>query len=343
MTTVTLHDVAESARRRLEPARYDFFAGGAGDERTIRANTAAFDRWRLLPRVLRATGVPDPCLEILGVRTRNPVLIAPTAFHLLAHPDGEVGTARAARDAGTIMTVSMASTQSLEEVATAGAHLWFQLYLQPDRDFTAHLVKKAAGCAALVVTVDSPVFGRRDRDLRNNFLDLPDGFACENMRDPATGEVRGIVMDPALGWDDISRLRDSTTQPILLKGVVHPADAREAVARGVDGIIVSNHGGRQLDNAVATLDVLPGVVDAVAGRVPVLMDGGVRRGTDVVTALALGASAVLIGRPVIWGLACNGEQGVRHVLELLHEDVVSVMTLVGAARLADLGPELLTT
>jgi 4-hydroxymandelate oxidase len=343
MTMVTLDDAAERARRRLAPACYDFFAGGAGDERTIRANTAAFDRRRLLPRVLRGTGTPDPRLELFGVPARGPVVIAPTAFHRLAHPDGEAGTARAARDTGTVMAVSMAATQPIEEIAAAGAHLWFQLYLQPDRDFTAHLVKRAAGCAALVVTVDSPVFGHRDRDLRNGFLDLPDGFACENMRDPATGRVRDIVLDPTLGWDDISRLRDGTALPILLKGVVHPADAREAVARGADGIIVSNHGGRQLDNAVATLDALPAVVDAVQGRVPVLMDGGVRRGTDVVIALASGASAVLIGRPVIWGLACDGERGVRQVLELLHEDVVSVMALCGAATLADLTPELLTT
>ncbi|MFI5841541.1 alpha-hydroxy acid oxidase [Catenuloplanes sp. NPDC051500] len=343
MTVVTLNDVAEHARRRLAPPRYDFFAGGAGEERTIRHNTDAFDRRRLLPRVLRATGTPDPGLELFGVRTRGPVLIAPTAFHRLAHPDGEAGTARAARDAGTVMAVSMAATQSLEEISAAGGPLWFQLYLQPDRDFTAHLVKRAAGCAALVVTVDSPVFGHRDRDLRNSFLDLPDGFACENMRDPATGVVRDIVMDPALGWDDISRLRESTSTPILLKGIVHPADAREAVERGADGIIVSNHGGRQLDNAVATLDALPGVVDAVQGRIPVLLDGGVRRGTDVVTALALGAAAVLIGRPVLWGLAYDGERGVRQVLELLHEDVLSVMALCGAATLADLTPDLLTT
>ncbi|MDR7277108.1 alpha-hydroxy acid oxidase [Catenuloplanes atrovinosus] len=342
MTLVSLRDVAVSARRRLVPAHYDFFAGGAGEERTLRDNRAAFDRWRLRPRVLRAAGVPDPRVELFGTELSGPVLIAPTAFHRLAHPDGEVATARAARAAGTVMTVSMAATRPLEQIAATGARLWFQLYPQPDRDFTASLVKRAErACTALVVSVDSPVLGRRARDLRNGFLDLPPGLACENLRDPVTGKVRDIVMDPSLGWDDIDRLRAGTGLPVLLKGVLHPADAREAVARGVDGIIVSNHGGRQLDNAVAAIDALPAVVGAVDGRIPVLLDGGVRRGTDVLTALALGASAVLVGRPVIWGLAHDGEAGVRQVLSLLHEELTGAMALCGAATVADLTRDLL--
>ncbi|GAB7045314.1 alpha-hydroxy acid oxidase [Catenuloplanes indicus] len=326
----------------LDPVHRDFFAGGAGEERTVRANAAAFDRLRLLPRVLRATGTPDPGLTLLGAALPGPVLIAPTAFHRLAHPDGEVATARAARDTGTVLTVSMAATTPIERIADTGARLWFQLYPQPDRDFTAHLVERAeaAGVTALVVTVDSPVFGRRERDLRNGFLDLPAGLVCENLRDPATGRIRDIVMDPSLGWDDVVRLRTTTRLPILVKGVLHPADAAEAVARGLDGVIVSNHGGRQLDGAVATIDALPAVAAAVRGRIPVLLDGGVRRGADVVTALARGASAVLIGRPVLWGLAAGGRDGVAGVLTELHEDVVRVMALCGAATLADLPPDL---
>ncbi|MEX5633682.1 alpha-hydroxy acid oxidase [Parafrankia sp. FMc2] len=331
---LTLAEIEHKAAAQLDPAHYDFFAGGAGDERTLRSNVTAFDRHRLRPRVLRGTGQRDLGMTLLGQQLAFPVLVAPTAFHRLAHPDGEVGTARAAAAAGTIMILSMAATQPVEEVAAAGAPLWFQLYPQPDRSFTERLVRRveAAGCGALVVTVDSPVFGRRERDLRHGFLDLPDGLACENMREPGSSHPREIAWDPDLGWDTVAWLRALTPLPIVLKGVLHPADARLAVEHGVDGIIVSNHGGRQLDGAVATLEALPAVVDAVAGRLPVLLDGGVRRGTDVVTALALGASAVAVGRPVVWGLAAGGTEGARAVLELLREDVDRAMALCGADR-----------
>ena len=338
---VSLADLEAGARRRLDPVHWDFFAGGAGEERTVRANEEAFARHRIVPRVLRGAGDRDLRTELFGTGLSMPVLIAPTAFHRLAHPDGEAATAAAAAGAGTVLVVSMAATRPVEEIAAAGGPLWFQLYPQPDLAFTEAVVRRAeaAGCRALVVTVDSPVLGHRERDLRHGFVDLPAGLACENMRDE-DGRVRDIAMDAGLGWDRIAWLRGRTRLPILVKGVLHPADARLAVEHGVDGLVVSNHGGRQLDGAIASLDALPAVVDAVAGRVPVLVDGGIRRGTDVLTALALGAAAVLIGRPVIWGLAVGGAAGVRHVLELLRADLDRALALAGVARPADLTPDL---
>jgi 4-hydroxymandelate oxidase len=356
---VNLADLRAAARRRLDPAHDDFFAGGAGDERTVRDNEAAFDSYRLLPRVLRGVGTRDLRTTLLGETMSMPVLISPTAFHRLAHPDGEAGCARATAAAGTIMVVSMAATTTVEAIAAAATtatpqppttsgpdrqpKLWFQLYPQPDLTFTESLIRRAeaAGCSALVVTVDSPVFGRRERDLRHGFLDLPDGLRCENMRDPETGEIRPIMMDAGLDWRRIEWLRRTTGLPIVVKGILHPADAVLAVEHGVDAVLVSNHGGRQLDGVPASLDALPAVVDAVAGRLPVLLDGGVRRGTDVLTALALGAVAVGVGRPVLWGLAAGGETGVRQVLELLRADLDRAMALAGVARPAELTPDLI--
>jgi 4-hydroxymandelate oxidase len=342
LAALNLAEVAEAARRRLDPVHWDFFAGGAGDERTVRANEEAFARRAIVPRVLRGVGTRDLRTELFGAELSMPVLMAPTAFHRLAHPGGETATACAAAEAGTVMIVSMAATQPIEQIAAAGGTLWFQLYPQPDLAFTASVVRRAeaAGCRALVVTVDSPVFGRRERDLRHGFLDLPSGLACENMRD-AGGVVRDIAMDAGLGWDRIDWLRDTTGLPIVLKGVLHPADARLAVEHGVDALLVSNHGGRQLDGAVATLDALPAIADAVAGRLPILLDGGIRRGTDVLIALALGASAVAIGRPIVWGLAMGGTAGVRHVLELLRVDLDRALALAGATRPGDLTADLI--
>jgi 4-hydroxymandelate oxidase len=232
------------------------------------------------------------------------------------------------------MVVSMAATVEVEEIAASGATLWFQLFVQPDRGFTQELVRRAeaAGCRALVVSVDAPVFGHRERDLRNGFHDLPDGMRPEHMGG------RSIAFS-LLTWDDVDWLRTITTLPVVLKGVVHPEDARTAVRRGVDAIIVSNHGGRQLDTMPATIDLLPDVVDAVDGAVPVLLDGGVRRGTDVLKALALGATAVGVGRPVLWGLATGGEEGVAHVLEQLRAELDVALALCGCASPRELGRE----
>ncbi|MGW2623072.1 alpha-hydroxy acid oxidase [Micromonospora taraxaci] len=328
----------------MDPVHQDFFEGGAGRERTVAANERAFERRWLVPRVLRATGERDLRTTVAGTSLAAPVLVAPTAFHRLAHPDGEAATARGAAAAGTAMVVSMAATQPVEEIAAAGGTLWFQLYPQPDLDFTEYVVKRAesAGCRALVVTVDSPVFGRRERDLRNGFTDLPPGYACENMRD-AAGRVRSIAMDATAGWDRIVWLRGVTGLPVLLKGILHPADASLAVEHGAAGVIVSNHGGRQLDGAIPTLDALPAVVAAVDGQIPVLLDGGVRCGTDVVIALALGARAVLVGRPVVRGLAAGGAVGVRGALERLTTELDQALALAGARRPADLTPDQVVT
>ncbi|GLZ05226.1 alpha-hydroxy-acid oxidizing enzyme [Actinomadura sp. NBRC 104412] len=338
----TLREFEALARDRLEPAHYDYFAGGAGDEVTLRANEDAFGRLALLPRVLRGhAGNPGIEVSLLGGRASPPVLVAPTAFHRLADPDGERATAGAAAATGTIMIVSMAATVAIEDVAAAapGARLWFQLYVQPDAAFTESIVRRAeaAGCEALVVTVDSPARGVHGRDVRHGFDDLPEGLCCENLRD-GTGRVRPIETSPEISWEHLDRLRRITALPIVLKGILHPADARLAVAHGAAAVLVSNHGGRQLDTVPATVEMLPEIVAAVDGAVPVLLDGGIRRGTDVVKALALGASAVGVGRPVIWGLAAAGERGVAHVLGLLHAEIAHALTLLGCASVADLDP-----
>ncbi|MEN3537968.1 alpha-hydroxy acid oxidase [Microbispora sp. ZYX-F-249] len=340
----TIREFEAVARDRLDPAHYDYFAGGAGDEVTVRANEAAFARLALLPRVLRGAGSPEIGVTLLGSRAEMPVLVAPTAFHRLADPEGEKATARAVAAAGTIMIVSMAATVAVEDVAAAapGATLWFQLYVQPDMAFTEAIVRRAeaAGCAALVVTVDSPARGRRDREVRRGFDDLPEGMRCENLRDDGGESVRPIVMSPAISWEHVDALRRMTRLPLVLKGVTHPADARLALEHGVSAVYVSNHGGRQLDTVPATVDLLPDIVAAVRGAVPVLVDGGIRRGTDVVKALALGASAVAVGRPVVWGLAADGECGVARVLGLLRDEVEHALTLCGLASSHDLEPGL---
>lgn len=334
-------DFEALARQRLPDAHYDFFAGGAGEESTLWANTAAYSEIELLPRVLRAVGDPDTTTTLLGTRTRLPIVVSPTAFHRLAHVDGEVATARAAASAGVVMIVSMAATTAVERVARAGATLWFQLYVQSDLAFTEHVVKRAesAGCRALVVTVDSPAFGVRDRDRRHGFHDLPDGLRCENMVDDS-GSPRPVEMFSGVSWAHVAWLRQLTSLPLVLKGVLHPADAALAVEHGVDAVMVSNHGGRQLDTVPATIDVLPEIAAVVRGRVPVFVDGGVRRGTDVVKALALGADAVGIGRPVLWGLAAGGVDGVRAVLDELRDELVTAMALLGAGDLAELDEKL---
>ena len=333
---VNLRDFEAAARARLDPVYYDYFASGAQDEITVTANESAFRRRTLIPRVLRGCEPPRLDTTVLGQRASMPVMIAPTAFHRLACPEAELATGRAAADADVTMIAAMLSNVTIEEIAATGANLWFQLYIQPDLAFTESLVRRAeaAGCRALVVTVDSPALGRNERGDRNDFHDLPPGIICANMG--GAGHVRQVVLSPEISWWHLDWLRETTTLPILLKGVLHPADAGIAVDRGVDGLIVSNHGGRQLDTTPATLDQFPVLADAVAGRVPLLIDGGVRRGTDVAKALAMGAQAVAIGRPVLWGLAVAGQAGVARVLELLRTELVNALTLLGVGTPAEL-------
>jgi 4-hydroxymandelate oxidase len=343
------------ARKLLDPAVYDFVAGGAEDEFTLRANEAAFARIGLVPRILCGKGSPDLAINLLGRPATMPVLIAPTAFHRLAHPDGERATARAAASAGVIMIASMASTVAIEEVAAAarekatgvGPNLWFQLYIQHDLGFTETIIRRAeeAGCNTLAVSVDSPTFGRRERDEHNGFRDLPPGLCCENLREASGGSQlvrpRSIVFSPEISWQHIDWLRKITNLKIVLKGVMHPADARLAVDAGIDALIVSNHGGRQLDTVPATIELLPAIRDTVLGRIPLLIDGGIRRGTDIVKALALGATAVAVGRPIFWGLATAGEQGVTQVLDMLRSELVRALTLCGCGSPCDASSDLL--
>jgi 4-hydroxymandelate oxidase len=350
---LTVRDFEAAARARLEPTYYDYLAGGARDEVTVRANEEGFERLSLLPRVLRGNTKRDVSVSLFGSRSSMPVLISPTAFHRLFCAEGEIATARAAARADTIMIASMASTVAVGEVAAAARAaapdrepgLWFQLYLQPDHEDTLPLVRRAteAGCTALVVTVDSPVLGASDRNERNHFHDLPAGMHCENLRNlrgDEPGTVRQIAMSAGLTWDDVDWLRERTALPVILKGVLDPEDAKIAVGRGVDGLLLSNHGGRQLDTAPATIDLLPEFADAVGADIPLLLDGGIRRGTDIVKALALGASAVGVGRPVVWGLAVGGEQGAARILETLREELDHTLALCGADGFADLSPAL---
>ena len=351
---ITVRDYEEAARERLDPVYFDYVSGGARDEVTLRANEAGFARLSLLPRMLRGNEKRSLETRLLRSRASLPVILSPTAFHKLMTADGERATARAAAAADTILITSMAATVAVEDViaasraAAGGAapDVWFQLYIQPRRDITEALVERAAraGAAALVVTADSPVLGASDRNDRNGFHDLPAGMRCENMsglgRDVTDAHVRSIEMSAAISWEHVSQLRDMTDLPIVIKGILHPDDALLALDHGADAIMLSNHGGRQLDGVPATIDLLPGMARAVNGRVPLLLDGGIRRGADVVKALALGATAVGVGRPVMWGLAVGGQAGLSHVLEILRAELDHTLALCGADGSAALTPDL---
>jgi isopentenyl diphosphate isomerase/L-lactate dehydrogenase-like FMN-dependent dehydrogenase len=332
---INISDYETLARARMEPANWDFYAGGSDDEVTLRANRTAFERIRLRPRVLVDVSVCDLHTTVLGTPVSMPILIAPTAYHGLAHPaEAECATAQAAGEAGTLMIASTVSNRSMEEIAAAASGpLWFQLYTHEGYQVSAGLVRRAqaAGYRAIVLTVDLPRVGRREKDIRNNFR-LPPHLLEGNFT------VNTDIVEKAslLTWDVLPWLRSITTLPILLKGVLTAEDAKQAVEYGVEGIIVSNHGGRQLDTALASIEALPEVVEAVAGRCEVYMDGGIRRGTDVLKALALGARAVLVGRPILWGLAVNGAASARHVLELLRDELEMAMVLSGRPTVASI-------
>lgn len=325
---VIVDDYEPVARERLPSDVYDFYAGGAGDEWTLAENRRAFDRLTLRPRVLRGSGRPDPSTSVLGTPVSFPVLAAPWAYQSMAHPEGERATTRAAAAAGTIMVVSSTAVDDLEGVAkSSDAPKWWQLYLFEDRDATTDMLARVvgAGYEAICLTVDVPHLGSRHRDTRHGFT-LKYGAASSDQR-----------FESMLTWDDISWVRERTNDlPLLVKGILTAEDAELAVAAGVDGIVVSNHGGRQLDGSPAGLTVLPEVIGAVGGRVPVLVDGGIRRGTDVVKALALGADAVLTARPLIWGLAVAGEAGVADVLEILRSEFELAMALCGCRTVSEI-------
>ena len=334
---LNVDDFEEAARTRLDSGAYAYFAGGAGDERTLRAHSAAYGRWELRPRVLVDVSEVSTATTVLGTEVSMPLLVAPTAFQRLADPEGELATARAAASAGTVMCVSTLSSVSPAELAAAapGAPLWFQLYWSRDHGYTEALVAAVveAGFRALVLTVDLPVAGRRERDLREAFA-LPDDLPIPNLPfELARTDFHTALhesVDPSLTWRNLEWLRSRCPLPLVIKGVLTAEDALLAAEHGAAGVVVSNHGGRQLDGVPATLDVLPEVADAVGDRIEVLLDGGVRRGVDVLKALALGARAVLAGRTVIWGLAAGGEDGAARVLELLQAEIELGLTLLGA-------------
>ncbi|MCG8361692.1 MAG: alpha-hydroxy-acid oxidizing protein [Kiloniellales bacterium] len=363
------------ARRVLPRAVFDFSDGGAEDEITLRRNEAAFSAVSLLPRPLEGAAERDLSIELFGHRLSMPLIVGPTGLQGLFWPDGERAAARATMAAGTAFCLSHGSVCTLEAVAGTGvAPRWMQIFIYRDRDDTRAFVDRAeaAGYDGLVLTVDNQLLGQRERDIRNGFT-IPPRFGAADLAAMATklpwllrmrralpgltfgnyakpGETADLsrmaarleaMLDPSLSWADVDWLRQRWKGTFLLKGILHPDEAREAIARGVDGVIVSNHGGRQLDGAAATAEALPRVVEAVEGRIPVLVDGGIRRGVDLLRALALGASAGLIGRPQLWGLAVAGEAGVAHVLALYRRELDRAMGLCGLSEIGQVGPGLI--
>lgn len=375
--SATIDDLRRVARRRLPHGVFDYIDGGAEDELTMRANSAAYRRLTFTPRVLRDMSEVDTGSTLLGRKLSYPMVLAPTGFTRIADSDGELAVARAAKRAGLPYALSTLGTRSIEEVAAAGGdRLWFQIYTWRDRALVADLIKRAAdaGYEAICLTVDAPVLGRRERDVRRGFTLPPkvglstilDGIVhpgwswdfltsepiiFANVAGMSVGdgtdaislaEYVGTQFDPSLSWSEISWLREQWTGPIVVKGIQSVADAVEAADRDVDAIAISNHGGRQLDSAPATLDLLPSIVEAVGGRTEVICDGGVRRGSDIVKALALGANAVMVGRPYLYGLGAAGEAGVDQVLANFGSEMERTMALIGCRTVDDLGPEFVT-
>jgi 4-hydroxymandelate oxidase len=350
--TVSLRDYEYRFHEKVDPAIRAYIAGAAADAVTQRENGAAFERIRLMPRALVDMSKASARSDLFGETLEYPILIAPTAYHKLVHPEGELATAQGASLTRTWMTVSTQASVTLEEIARAStAPLWFQLYLQPRREHTLSLVSRAeqAGYKAIIVTIDAPVSGIRNAEQRTGFR-LPDDVRAVNLAAfPTTGPVsashgspvfRGML-DHAPTWDDVAWLCRQTALPVLVKGLLNPADVKPALDAGVSGIVVSNHGGRTLDTVPATIDLLPAIASAVGGAVPILLDGGVRRGTDIVKAIAFGASAVLVGQPVLHALAVGGMPGVVHMLTLLQTELEVAMALLGRPTLRDIDASML--
>jgi lactate 2-monooxygenase len=351
------------AEERLPSTSFAYVAGSAGSESTARANRAAFEAWRIVPRMLRDVTASDMSVTVLGTAMPAPLALAPVGVLSIVHPDGESAAARAAASLGVPMVVSTAASTTLEDVAEASGDgpRWYQLYWPKDHELAASFLERAAaaGYRALVVTLDTHMLGWRPRDLDGAFLPFLRGVGNQNYfadpvflrglggpvddqsLGPAVLQWASTFADPTLTWDDLTFLREHWDGPIALKGIQHPDDARRAVDAGMDGVVVSNHGGRQVDGAIASLDALPAIAEAVGDRVDVLFDSGVRTGADVVKPLALGARAVLLGRPYVYGLGLAGEAGVRHVLRCVLAELELTMALAGATRPGELGPELL--
>lgn len=343
-------DYARAAQGKLSKEVCDYFEGGALDEVTLRENTAGWERLKLHYRVLAGVRPRDMSTTVLGQPVSMPIAVAPTAFHRLACDEGELATVRAAKAAGTLFILSSLSNTAMEAVfAAAASPRWFQLYIYNDREVTLELVRRAeaAGAEAIVLTVDAPGLGTRERDTRNRFR-LPEGLAVENLAPLGKGqmpEVQGSGLaayvrenfKADLGFDDLDWLCGSTRLPVVVKGVCRGDDARRVAQHGAKAVVVSNHGGRQLDTAPATCDILPRVVDAAGALCEIYVDGGIRRGSDVLKAIALGARAVLVGRPVLWGLCVGGEQGATNILEILRRELEEAMLLCGCTKLGDIG------
>ena len=329
---LSLEDYERAARERVDPVAWEYIDSGAADELTLRWNREAYREVRLVPRQLRDVSAIDMRVKLLGHELAHPILLAPTAWHRLAHPDGEIGTARGARAAGAGMVLSSYSTIPVEQVAVERPSLfWFQVYVQ-DRSYTMDLIRRAvaAGASAIAVTVDTPVSGPRNRQNRS-------GFAFP----PTLPHISGVRAEHPVIWKDLEWIQQTAGVPILLKGILHPDDADAAVKSGAAGIMVSNHGGRNLDTAVATIEALPRITERVHGRIPVIVDGGIRRGTDVLKAFAYGAQAVMIGRPYVHGLAVNGAGGVEAVIGILRQELEVAMMLAGCPTLASIDRSIL--
>lgn len=370
-TLINLAELEELVEKSLDkttlaPSHFDYYRGGAADELTLKRNCQAFAEISIWPRMLVDISQRDMSLSLAGQEIDMPIIIAPTAFQALAHRQGELATAAAAKKLNTIMTLSTLSNHDIEEVAKAGNHLWYQLYVYKDRAITKDLVARAEAnnYKALVVTVDSPVLGRRERDIRNQFT-LPPGLRAANLEKFALGNINknknnnqdsdlasyiATLYDTSLTWKDLEWIISLTKLPVLVKGVLRGDDAIKAVAAGAKGIIVSNHGGRQLDTTISTIEALPGIIAALEKsnrskshrEVEVLLDGGIRRGTDILKALAMGAKAVMIGRPILWGLALSGQSGVEAVLNLLKSEFDLAMALSGCGNLAAITSDLIS-
>lgn len=359
---VSYEELEAKAKEQLEAKPYYYVAASAGAEVTARNNNKSFEKWNIVPRMLCDTSSRDLSIELFGKKLQYPLLLAPIGVQSIVHPEGELATARAAADIGVPLVASTASTYSLEKISVemGEGDRWFQLYWSSDREIAASMVKRAeaAGYSAIVITLDTPMMAWREKDIEHAYLPfleaegmgnyLEDPVFCSRLEKSPKEDLRAAIMlwaqvfgNPSLTWNDIEYIKGQTTLPILLKGILHPEDAKLAVMHGVDGIIVSNHGGRQVDGAIPAIEALPEIIDKVGDEIPVLMDSGIRRGSDIVKAIALGAKAVMVGRPYMYGLALAGEEGVKQVLRNLIADFDLTLALSGKRYVGELNRDLL--